>query len=183
MLWTIFKLESRGEEFLDFSFDVDLNFAETNIEQNFLKIDTLKRFDDDSFVKIIWNEKLNATEIAWFDKDEVELKRKIYNKDNDLIKTIEGDEIINDSDNIDLSLAQIKFGDEEYIQKYKDKIYINRKSVFDQMYSKSLAGQVAGVLDVKYDSNGNKSSAIWYVGDRQEKIKELIFPSNISLEQ
>ena len=100
-----------------------------------------------------------------------------------MIKTIEGDKILNNTIETDLSLAQIKFGDEEYIQKYKNEIYINRKTVFDKMNSKSLAGQVAGVLDINYDPNGNKINAIWYIGNREEQIKEIIFPSNISLEQ
>ena len=180
---TIYKLESRGEDFLDYSFDIDLNFAETMIEQKFIDKDKLVKFNDESYVEVIWNEKLNISEIAWFDKNDVELKRNIYDNDNNLINTIEGDQILNNTIETDLSLAQIKFGDEEYIQKYKNEIYINRKTVFDKMNSKSLAGQVAGVLDINYDSNGNKSNAIWYIGNREEQIKEIIFPSNISLEQ
>mgnify|MGYP001159904930 CR=1 FL=1 len=167
----------------DYSFDVDLNFADTSEEQ-FNDIDVLYKFDDNSKVEIIWNENLNISEIAWFDKNDTEIKRNLYDEDNDLVQTIEGgEENINNQVDIDLSLAQIKYGEEEYIEKYKDEIYINRKSVFDKMYSKSLSGQVAGMLDVNYDISGNITNAIWYIGNREEIIKEIIFPSEISLEQ
>ena len=177
---TIYKIESRGENFLDYSFDMDLNFAESNIEQKFGHIDRLFKFNDDSFVEIKWDDNSNASEIAWFNNDGLELKRNRYDKNNNLIQTIEGDKII---DNIDLSLAQIKFGDEEYIQKYKNQIYLNRKSIFDRMYANTLSGQVAGVLDVNYDLNGNKLNAVWFLGNREEKIKEIIFPTNVTIEQ
>ena len=179
---TIYKMEARGERFLDYSFDVD--FADENIENSFNNSDILYQFDDSSYVEVIWNHNLNASEIAWFDKNDNEIKRNLYNEENRLIKTILGDKNdINNKIDIDISLAQIKYGDESNIEKYKNEIYINRKSVFDKMYSKSLSGQVVGILDVNYDMNGNKTNAIWYIGNRDEIIKEIIFPSEISLEQ
>jgi len=180
---TIYKLESRGEAFLDYSFDIELNFADENAKDKLNDADILNNFNDNSYIEIIWNNDFNASEIAWFDKDSIEIKRNFYNKDNSLARTIQdGDEKLNTNVDIDLSLSQIRFGKEEYLENYKDEIYINRKSVFDKMYSKSLSGQVAGILDINSDANGRIVNAVWYIGDRQEIIKEIIFPIDISLD-
>ena len=48
---TIYKMEARGERFLDYSFDVD--FANENIENTFNNSDILYQFDDSSYVEII----------------------------------------------------------------------------------------------------------------------------------
>ena len=51
------------------------------------------------------------------------------------------------------------------------------------MKIKSLTGQVVGIIDINYDSNGNQNEVIWYIGNREEIIQEAILSPSISLEK
>ena len=77
----------------------------------------------------------------------------------------------------------MNYGNKLYLNEYKNIKYVNRKSVFDKMKIKSLTGQVVGIIDINYDSNGNQNEVIWYIGNREEIIQEAILSPSISLEK
>ena len=173
-------------------------------EIEFLKNITIYNSNDykKNHIEVAWDKFNNVIEIIHFDKKDVINKKKefIYNKSNDLVKTIEskndkilsiefyklesrGDKFLDFQFDFDITSAEINYGSKLYSNEYKNVKYVNRKSVFDKMKTKSLTGQIVGIIDINYDSNGNQSEVIWYIGNREEMIQEAIISPSISLEQ
>ena len=155
-----------------------------------------------NYIEVAWDKFDNVAEITYFDKKDVINKKKefIYNTNNDLVKTIErqdnkilsvevyklesrGDKFLDFQFDFDIANAEMNYGNKLYLNEYKNVKYVNRKSVFDKMKIKSLTGQVVGIIDINYDSNGNQNEVIWYIGNREEIIQEAILSPSISLEK
>ena len=56
---------------------------------------------------------------------------------------------------------------------YYKEILFNDSELIEAILLNAVAGSTVGIIDYSYSSDGSVTEVVWYLGDREEKIREV----------
>ena len=135
------------------------------------------------YIKAKWDIFSNISEMTWFDRMGKEIKSRefIYNEQKDLSRTI--DKMNSKTTTITWyeteSLGELFFDFAYHIDlsnvstNYYKEIQFNDSELIEAILLNAVSGSTVGIIDYSYSPDGRVTEVVWYLGDREEKIREV----------